>query len=95
MLGADAQLTEDPRVIRAALSAITQQAGALAAVERKRNVIDGPAQRVLGAMEGEFAAFRKRNPTPTERLRDAQNARAVARMQIEQSAATYRQFYGL
>jgi hypothetical protein len=94
-LAADAQLTGNPRVIRAALAAITQRAGALAAVERERHVIDGPAQTVRAAIEGEFTAWKRQHPTPTERLRDAQNARAVARMQIEQSAATYRQFYGL
>jgi len=94
-LAADARMTENPRVIRAALAAITQRAGALAAVERERHVIDGPAQKVLGTIEGEFTAWKKQHPTPTERLRDAQNARAVARMQSEQSAAMYRQFYGI
>jgi hypothetical protein len=96
-LAADAALTENPRIYRAALAAITQQSARLAAIERRKNQAGplGAAQIGHARLSGEFDRWRKTNPTPAERVRQAQDGRKRRQQEIERSARSYRQLYGL
>ena len=96
-LAHDAQLTENPRIYRNAMHAIVQQAGRLAAIERRKSPT-GPIGRTAvahGMLSGQFADWQRANPTPAERMRQIDDAEARHQGELQRSANVYRQAYGL
>ena len=96
-LAEDARLTENPRIYRSAMSAIVQQAGRLAAVERRKNPT-GPLGRMAiahGTLSSSLAEWQRANPTPAERLRQIADAKARHQAEVQRSALVYQQAFGL
>jgi hypothetical protein len=96
-LAEDAKLVNNPKIYRSAMTAILQQAGRLAAVERRKNPA-GPIGRASIAhsrISAEFDAWRRANPTPTEKLKQIANARQLQENELRRSAQLYRRAYGL
>jgi hypothetical protein len=96
-LVADAELSGNPRINRAVLDAITKQTARLAAIEREttKGGPAGPVELAHRAIEQKFKAWRQQNPTPAERLREVSHARERMRMDLERSAALYKQFFAI
>jgi hypothetical protein len=96
-LATEAALTENPRVYRAALNAITKQTHALALSERRKNANgeNGPAWRRHMELVDAFDGWKRQNRTPSELKAEIAADREYTRYELNRSALKYRQLYGL